>query len=63
MKCLVTDQGTAAYETGLCNNCYLASANQCYAREMASQSDDIDPKSKFVDCSENDAVSCCICVN
>ena len=63
MKCLRTDQGTAAHETGLCDNCYPAHANQCYAREMASQSDDVDPESEFVDCSENDAVSYCICVN
>lgn len=61
MKCLVTDQGTAAAETGLCEKCYRDSANQGYAREMASQSDDVDPNSDFVDCSGNDAVECCIC--
>ena len=63
MMVLVTDQGTAAAETGLCEKCYTDYANQGYAREMASQSDDVDRDGKFVDCSENDAVSCCICEN
>ena len=61
MKCLVSDQGTAAGETGLCEVCYKDTANQGYAREMASQSDDVDPKSNFIDCSGNDAMECCIC--
>ncbi|HUU88688.1 MAG TPA: hypothetical protein VMX17_13185 [Candidatus Glassbacteria bacterium] len=63
MKCLLTDQGTAASETGLCDKCYLDSANQGYAREMASQSDDVDPTRDFVDCSGNGAVECCICID
>ena len=63
MKCLVNDQGTAAAETGLCEKCYDTPSNQSYAREMASQSDDVDPDGDFVDCSENDAVGCCICVD
>jgi hypothetical protein len=61
MKCLVTDQGTAAAETFLCEECFKLEENLCYAREMASQADDIDPQSTFVDCSENDAAGCCIC--
>ena len=61
MKCLITDQGTAADETGLCEVCYTNHANQSYAREMASRTDDVDPGSEFIDCSENDAIECCIC--
>lgn len=45
MKCLVTDQGTATPETALCENCFPDEANQGYASEMASQTDDIDPAS------------------
>ena len=61
MKSLLTDQGTAAAETALCKNCYPDEANQGYAREMASQADDIDPESNFVDCTGNDALECIIC--
>ena len=61
MKCLVTDQGTDAVETGLCSECYKDAGNQAYSREMASRSDDINPNSDFVDCSGNYAVECCIC--
>lgn len=61
MKALCTEQGIAAGETFLCNECYLDEANQAYAREMASQSDDVNPNSDFVDCSENHASNCCIC--
>ncbi len=63
MKVLVTNQGTAAAETGLCNKCYELPENQAYAREMAAQSDDVDPNSDFVDCDFNDAVECCICMD
>ena len=63
MKCLITNQGTAADETGLCDSCFVWQFNKQYAREMASRCDDIDPESEFVDCSENDAISCCICEN
>ena len=58
MKCLVTNQGTAAAETGICNVCFEDKANRAYIREMASQADDIDPNSDFIDCSENDVVGC-----
>lgn len=61
MKTLVTEQGTATPETALCEQCYLNKANQGYAREMASRTDDINPENKFVDCSENEAIECCIC--
>ncbi len=61
MKCLVTSQGTAAAETGLCNKCFLSYINQSYARKMASQTDDVDPTSVFIDCSKNDAIGCCVC--
>ena len=61
MKTLVTNQGTATPETALCETCYLDKANQGYAREMASRTDDIDPKGNFVDCTGNEAVDCCIC--
>ena len=61
MKCLVTNQGTGADETGLCNNCYPKQENRIYARKRSYQSDDIFPGGEFVDCSENDAIKCCIC--
>ncbi len=62
MRALLTNQGTAADETGLCYSCYPDEKNQKYAREMASRCDDIDPNSEFVDCTENDAIGCCICI-
>ena len=62
MKCLVTDQGTGATETGLCYSCYPHKENQKYAREMASRCDDIDPNGEFVDCGLNDAIGCCVCI-
>ena len=61
MMTLVTDQGTATNETGLCTTCYPNIKNQDYAREMASGTKDINPHKDFIDCSENDAISCCIC--
>ena len=61
MRTLLTEQGTATPETALCETCYPNNANQGYAREMASRTDDINPKSDFTDCSENEAVQCCIC--
>ncbi len=61
MEALVTNQGTATPETGLCKQCFLKSENQAYAREMASQTDDIDPKGEFIDCSGNKSITCCIC--
>lgn len=61
MKTLVTDQGTATIETGLCTTCYPDAKNQAYAREMASRTDDINPDSNFIDCSQNEDINCCIC--
>ncbi|KKL56404.1 hypothetical protein LCGC14_2245740 [marine sediment metagenome] len=61
MMTLVTNQGTATAETGLCKNCFDTLANQRYAREIASHTDDIDPDGSFVDCSENEAITCCVC--
>lgn len=61
MKCLVTNQGTGADETGLCDKCYSKHKNRGYARRKACQSNDVDPTGEFVDCSENDAIECCIC--
>jgi hypothetical protein len=61
MFALVTDQETAAAETALCGDCFQQPENQGYAREQASQSDDVDPNSDFQDCSQNDALECCIC--
>ena len=61
MMTLVTNQGTATPETGLCKKCFNILANQNYAREMASGTDDIDSNGPFIDCSGNEAISCCIC--
>ena len=60
MKTLPTNQGTATSETALCVRCENLS-NICYARSRAMKIDDIDPNGEFVDCSENKAITCCIC--
>ncbi len=62
MRCLLSNQGTATHETGLCYSCYPNKKNQKYAREMASKCDDIDPNGEFIDCTENDAIGCCVCI-
>ena len=64
MRCLLSDQDTAAAETFLCGTCYYGPdgyENQSYARECAAQSEDINPIADFVDCTGNDAAGCCIC--
>ena len=59
--CIPTDQGTGNSDTALCDVCFAMPDNKCYAREMASRTDDINPKGDFVECSGNEAVECCIC--
>ena len=61
MYALVTDQGTAAAETALCAGCVGDPENIGYAREQGSQADDIINLDRFDDCSQNDALECCIC--
>jgi len=63
MKCIPTEQGTGNSDTALCKICFLKPENQAYAREQASMTDDINPTDNFVDCSDNDAIDCCICGN
>lgn len=55
------ESGTAAQEAAICGDCKESPENVAYCREMASQADDLDPKSDLVDCSENPALHCCIC--
>tara|TARA_B100001778_G_scaffold334952_2_gene349493 strand:- start:16017 stop:16244 length:228 start_codon:yes stop_codon:yes gene_type:complete len=55
------ENGTAATEAAICEDCMKDPANVAYCREQASQADDLDPESDLVDCSENDALRCCIC--
>tara|TARA_Y100000310_G_scaffold244963_1_gene249875 strand:+ start:913 stop:1128 length:216 start_codon:yes stop_codon:yes gene_type:complete len=67
---LTTEDGTAAAETALCYKCYTKAENVAYAREMAAQSDDLDPNASFVDFGvdhpfpglggDNNALSCVI---
>jgi len=59
--CIPNDQGTGTYETCLCSECFEKPENIAYARDRASNTDDIDPFGKFEDCSQNDALECCIC--
>lgn len=61
MWALMSEQGTAASETSLCAECFPDPDNQAYAREMAAQSDDVNPESGFLDFSDNYALHCCIC--
>jgi len=61
MYALVSNQGTAAAETALCEKCYLEAANRSYSQELASRCDDIPDLHTFHDCSGNDALHCCIC--
>lgn len=54
LKCIPSDQGTATYETTLCEVCFAEEENQSYARDCASNADDIDSEAEFIDCSENE---------
>lgn len=58
--CIPTDQGTANSETCLCDWCFVPS-NKDYVRQQAKKIMDIDPTEKFVDCSDNSFVNCCVC--
>ena len=63
MKALLTEDGVVAGETFLCGTCFYGpdgAQNQAYAREQASQSDDVNPESNFEDCTGHVA-PCCIC--
>jgi len=63
MRALVTAQGTAAAETGLCDSCYSKETHRAYARNQATTRlrDGANPFGDFVECSDNNAVSCCVC--
>ena len=61
MFALISEQGTACAETALCQQCYAVPGGRAYASEMGSQADDIPNVTEFHDCSENDALECCIC--
>lgn len=55
------ENGTAAKEAALCESCKNDPQNVAYCQEMASQSDDLNPESNMVDCSDNHELNCCIC--
>lgn len=61
MKCIPSNQGTGTNETALCDNCYEIPDNRVYARKQAYPVKDIDPLANFVNCTENEALECCIC--
>lgn len=62
MYALVSDQGTAAAETALCEDCFEDDENKDYARKQASTVlKDIPDLETFHDCTGNDVLSCCIC--
>lgn len=56
---LITKRGTAAAETGICQKCKVSSVNRKSVRAAALH--DVNPASCFIDCTENDAMSCQIC--
>ncbi|MGA2259416.1 MAG: hypothetical protein ABSG53_32480 [Thermoguttaceae bacterium] len=58
---MLSDQGTAASETALCEECY-SDENREYASNMRSPIlNDIPEPTAFRDCSGNDALYCCVC--
>ena len=59
--CIPTEQGTGNSDSCLCGDCITDIDNRCHARDMAGNTDDIDPDGEFVECSENTAIECCIC--
>ncbi len=61
MRALLTDEGTAAAESALCNGCYEEGGSQGYAREMAGQSGDVDWMGPFMNADFNEVIECCIC--
>ena len=60
MYALITEQGTAAAESALCNECYSNLENKQYASDQASHSGDVIPGS-WQDVTGNEALSCVIC--
>lgn len=61
MYALVTTQGTACYETALCERCVVYPINKDQARGQILSVGDITDKETFVDCGHNVALSCIIC--
>jgi hypothetical protein len=62
MKGLLTNQGTIAIESVLCEACFRLRENRDYAREMASQAGDVDVDKTFTDAWEiTQDVVCQIC--
>jgi hypothetical protein len=60
MFAYVTFDGTACYEAAICGSCMNDPKNLEYVKRQA-YADDIDIERGLVDCSENDALQCCIC--
>lgn len=63
MYALLSDQGTAAIETALCERCMGDPKMSKQARQQAEQSslNDVPPDAPFRDCTENDALQCIGC--
>lgn len=60
--CIPTDQGTGTPETCLCVSCRRDPENVINAFRAARMMGDLDPKrADFVDCSDNEALSCVVC--
>lgn len=55
---LITHQGTAAGETGLCEHCI---DDEAKAHILAFVDEDCDVERGFVDVTGNDAVECSVC--
>lgn len=58
MHAMVTQQGTAASETALCDDCFTTSA--AFDAERRAD-DDVDKQRGFIDCAGNDALVCTSC--
>ena len=61
MLAQVTYGLTAMKEAALCSVCFRGGENRAHAVEQASQADDWNPDTGFVECSENTELECCIC--
>jgi hypothetical protein len=58
---LLSDEDIPAPETCLCEKCFKGEEAKEYAREMASQSDDVDPDGEFRKYVPNGNQVCCFC--
>jgi hypothetical protein len=61
MYALLTNQGTAAGESALCERHHADSGLRDEARVLTNAGGDVDVTQPFVDCTGNDALQCIAC--